>query len=381
MTDSSPSAPGDAEHAFRRPARSVRTVRAAGDVRESHGGRRLATGIGDRGAFIVLAHLFARPSPCCTYSRPRPRSVAAWIVLAVIVGVVGVIARSCRADCPTGSSWCSWPASSRRSGSTHRHRRDARRSASSHGRRGGCGGADVVATVRGSRIPLVAATAIGAVLAAARAHADRRPPASRRRRRRRLSAVSARVLVRSLAISGFRRLVQVASSTCRSCRARSARSRSAVGMRASEELARLDFAAEKLLDDVGSGRHLASRCRPTRPNWPARSPPRCACTSSRAAARPGCTTRSPSPSTSATGSPSTIQPAPPGCSPGAARRPAARAWLLVTTPKRRGAAADRASSRCRERTDESDPESRDSHPSRRRECPATCRPGDVGRYR
>lgn len=39
---------------FRRPSRSAR---AAGDVRESHGGRRLATGITIASAFIIIGHL------------------------------------------------------------------------------------------------------------------------------------------------------------------------------------------------------------------------------------------------------------------------------------------------------------------------------------
>ena len=61
------------------------------------------------------------------------------------------------------------------------------------------------------------------------------------------------VLIATLAIGGFRRLVgreldlSLVQSTVGT-------SRSAVGMRASEELAQLDFDAETLLDDVGSGR-------------------------------------------------------------------------------------------------------------------------------
>ena len=61
------------------------------------------------------------------------------------------------------------------------------------------------------------------------------------------------LLLVSLAISGFRRLVgreldlSLVQSTVGTAR-------SAVGMRASEELAQLDFDAETLLDDVGSGR-------------------------------------------------------------------------------------------------------------------------------
>ena len=61
------------------------------------------------------------------------------------------------------------------------------------------------------------------------------------------------MLLATLAIRGFRRLVRreldlsLVQSTVGT-------PRSAVGMRASEELAQLDFDAETLLDDVGSGR-------------------------------------------------------------------------------------------------------------------------------
>ena len=61
------------------------------------------------------------------------------------------------------------------------------------------------------------------------------------------------VLLVTLAVSGFRRLVgleldlSLVQSTVGT-------PRSAVGMRASEELAQLDFDAETLLDDIGSGR-------------------------------------------------------------------------------------------------------------------------------
>ena len=110
-----------------------------------------------------------------------------------------------------------------------------------------------VAAVRGSRIPLAAATAIAAVLVAeALMQIDTAGITVVPGVAVALSAVFP-VLIATLAISGFRRLVgreldlSLVQSTVGT-------SRSAVGMRASEELAQLDFDAETLLDDVGSGR-------------------------------------------------------------------------------------------------------------------------------
>ena len=251
MTEHAPRS-GRPEHAFRRPARSVRTVRAASDVRESHGGRRLATGITIAAAFIVSAHLLHAIAMLPYYGLglgPWP----AWIALAAVVGV-GVIARFVSRVLPdwlylvllAGLVAPVWLDVIATAGMLDDGVMPTAAAAA---------GAVMmpVAAVRGSRIPLAAATAISAVLAAEAlmqintAGIDVVPGVA--------VALSAAfpVLIATLAISGFRRLVgreldlSLVQSTVGT-------SRSAVGMRASEELAQLDFDAETLLDDVGSGR-------------------------------------------------------------------------------------------------------------------------------
>jgi hypothetical protein len=110
-----------------------------------------------------------------------------------------------------------------------------------------------VAAVRGSRVPLIVAAAIGLVLGVEAAL--QLPSGSRYLAAGLAVAASAvfPVILAALAISGFRRLVgleldlSLVQSTVGT-------PRTAVGMRASEELAQLDFDAETLLDDVGSGR-------------------------------------------------------------------------------------------------------------------------------
>ncbi len=88
----------------------------------------------------------------------------------------------------------------------------------------------------------------------------------------------------------------------------------AVGMLASDELARLDLAAEKLLDAVANGSDPLPLSDASRPS-PPRSRPNCDCTSSRGAARPGSTTRSRSRTTSAARSASRIRSRSPATSP------------------------------------------------------------------
>jgi hypothetical protein len=252
MSEHAPATGGRADHQFRRPARSVRTVRAAADVRESHGGRRLATGITIAAVLIVLAHLvhaIAQAPYVLTGRGPWP----AWIALGVVVGV-GVIWRSVSRILPdwlylvllAGLVAPLWLDVSATAGQLERGVTPTAAAAA---------GAVLmpVAAIRGSRVPLVAASVIAAVLATEAL----------------LQVESAKlfvvpgvavaatavvpVLLATLAISGFRRLVgreldlSLVQSTVGTAR-------TAVGMRASEELAQLDFDAETLLDDVGSGR-------------------------------------------------------------------------------------------------------------------------------
>ena len=252
MSDPAAATGGRAEHQFRRPARSVRTVRAAADVRESHGGRRLATGITIAAVIIVLAHLVhaIAQAPYFLIGRaPWP----AWIALGAVVGV-GVIARFVSRVLPdwlylvllaglVAPLWLDVSATASQLGSGVMPTAAA------------AAGAVLmpVAAIRGSRVPLIAASVSAAV------HATEALLQSESAKLFVVPglAVAASavfpVLLATLAISGFRRLVgreldlSLVQSTVGTAR-------SAVGMRASEELAQLDFDAETLLDDVGSGR-------------------------------------------------------------------------------------------------------------------------------
>lgn len=236
--------------ALRRRARSARDAR---DVRESRGGRRLATGITVAAGLIVLAHLVHTIvlAPYFLLSGPGPWP--AWIALAGVVGI-GALSRI---------FWRSLPdwlyvlllialvapvaldlfatAGLLRFGVTPTTAPAA---------------AAVlmpVAAIRGTRVPLAVAGAIGAAIAIqAAVQADAAGVAAVAGVAVAASAVFPVLLV-TLGIDGFRRLVgreldlSLVQSTVGT-------SRSAVGMRASEELAQLDFDAETLLDDVGSGR-------------------------------------------------------------------------------------------------------------------------------
>ncbi|GAA4367967.1 hypothetical protein [Agromyces bauzanensis] len=235
---------------FRRPARSARV---AGDVRESHGGRRLATGITIAAAFIILGHLVHAIALAPYFLLSGPGPWPAWIALAVVVGI-GVASRMVSRTLPdwlyvllllalVAPVGLDLAASA---GLLHHGVTPTAAAAA---------GAVLmpVAAVRGTRIPLAAAGAIAVAIAiqvlmqvdTARTGAVAGVAVA-------ASAVMPVLLV-ALAIDGFRRLVgreldlSLVQSTV-------ATSRSAVGMRASEELAQLDFDAETLLDDVGSGR-------------------------------------------------------------------------------------------------------------------------------
>jgi hypothetical protein len=234
---------------FRRPSRSAR---AAGDVRESHGGRRLATGITIAAVCIVLAHLLHAVA-MSDYYRPGPGPWPAWIALGVIL-CVGVISRFVSRNLP---DWLYavllvalivpvWLDVSATAGLLAFGVMPTAAAA-----------AGVVlmpvTAIRGSRIPPAASVAIAAVLvveavvqavdAGAYTVAGLAVAAS----------ACFPVLLTAFCVTGFRRLVRreldlsLVQSTV-------ATPRTAVGMRASEELARLDFDAETLLDGVGSGR-------------------------------------------------------------------------------------------------------------------------------
>jgi hypothetical protein len=234
---------------FRRP---VRSARAAGDVRESHGGRRLATGITIAAGLVILAHL-AHTVALLPYYLPGRGPWPAWIALASVVAI-GVVARLISRNLPgwlyvlllIGLVVPLWLDVWATAGRLHFGVTPTAAAAA---------GAVLmpVAAIRGPKVPLTVATTIGLVLAVEAAL--QLPSASRYMAAGIAVAASAvfPVLLIALAINGYRRLVgleldlSLVQSTVGT-------PRTAVGMRASEELAQLDFDAETLLDDVGSGR-------------------------------------------------------------------------------------------------------------------------------
>ncbi|HEY6800911.1 MAG TPA: hypothetical protein VI121_09725 [Agromyces sp.] len=237
------------ERHFRRPDRSARAAR---DVRESHGGRRLATGVTFAAAIIILAHL-AHAVALMPFFPPGPGPWPAWVALAVVIGV-GVLARLVGRNLP---SWLfvvllaglivpiwldvSATAGLLRDGVTPTAAAAA--------------GAVLmpVAAVWGTRIAVASAAAIASLLAALALAQTGSAGAYTVVGVAVAASAIFPVLLVAVAIGGFRRLVgleldlSLVQSTIGT-------PRSAVGMRASEELAQLDFDAETLLDDVGSGR-------------------------------------------------------------------------------------------------------------------------------
>lgn len=243
--------PRDTTHEvqFRRPTRSAR---AAEDIRSAHGGRRLAAGATVACVSIVLGHLLHAwgLAPVVPPGRsPWP----AWIALG-LVAVGGVVATRGLSRVPDWvfavllaalavPIWLDMAASSDllRLGITPTAAPAAAALlmpvAALRETRGPLAAATVIAGVLGLQALLQASeagtrTVVGVAIAA--------------------SAIVPVVLV-VIAVRGFRRLVgreldlTLVQSTVST-------PRSAVGMRASEELAELDYDAESLLDDVGAGR-------------------------------------------------------------------------------------------------------------------------------
>ena len=241
-----------AEHQpFRRPNRSAL---AAGDVRERHGGRRLATGVTITAAIVITADLL-RAMLLAPFYPVGIGPWAAWLSLAAILGV-GVASRLISRSKPL-PDWLYvallvalavpvWLDVDRDLG-VPRPWGDAHR-------RGGRGGG----AHAGRGDPRHAGAARGRVRDRRR-HRDVDTPAGGRGRRVHRVGLAVAVaavlptLLAVVAISGFRSLVgreldlSLVQSTVSTAP-------SAVGMQASEELAKLDFDAETLLDDVGSGR-------------------------------------------------------------------------------------------------------------------------------
>ncbi|GAA1748947.1 hypothetical protein [Agromyces humatus] len=236
---------------FRRPNRSAL---AAGDVRERHGGRRLATGVTITAAIVILADLLRAVLLAPFY----PIGIgpwAAWLSLAAILAV-GVASRLVSRSNPL-PDWLYvillvalavpvWLDVAATWGYLDRGVTPTAAAAA---------GAVLipVAAIRGTRVPLAVACAIGVVIATSTLL--QAGVAGEYTVVGLAVAVSAVLptLLAVFAISGFRSLVgreldlSLVQSTVSTAP-------SAVGMQASEELAKLDFDAETLLDDVGSGR-------------------------------------------------------------------------------------------------------------------------------
>ncbi|MFF2273297.1 hypothetical protein ACFVTX_13530 [Agromyces sp. NPDC058136] len=236
---------------FRRPRRTARTV---SDVRERHGGRRMATGITIAAAIIIVWQL-ARAVLLAPVFPPGLGPWGAWIAIFVILAV-GVVSRIFSRAQPlpdvlyitllAALAVPVWLDVSATWGLLHLGVTPTAAAAT---------GAVLmpVSAIRGTRVSLVVASTIGAVLLVETLlQASSAGPYTATGITVAASAVLPLVLT-VVAIRGFRRLVgreldlSIVQSTVTT-------PRSPFGMRASEELAQLDFEAETLLDDVGSGR-------------------------------------------------------------------------------------------------------------------------------
>ncbi|WP_350347184.1 hypothetical protein ABIQ69_11140 [Agromyces sp. G08B096] len=238
------------ERSFRRPTRSAR---AAGDVHGAHGGIRLAAGITVVAGILVAAHL-VHAVTLAPYFPPGPGPWPAWIALAVVVagGAASVSLLSRRvpdwlfAAMLAGLAvpvWLDVAATAGRLGVGVTPTAAAAAAAALM----------PIVALRGTNAPLIAAGAIGAVLAV---ESLLQLPTAGRATALGLAVAAASVVpvvLVTIAVRGFRRLVrrEVDLSLVQST---VSTPRSAVGMRASEELAQLDYDAEALLEDVGAGR-------------------------------------------------------------------------------------------------------------------------------
>ncbi|UOE44564.1 hypothetical protein [Agromyces larvae] len=237
------------ERGFRRPARSAE---AAGNVHAGHGGRRLATGIAVAAGFLAAGHLVHALIQAPVFP-PGTGSWPAWILLATL-GVAAAIA-----VVASGFAVPTWLLAGALVGLAAVVALDVSATA---GRLhlgitptaavAAAAALLPIAAMRRTRTPLVAACAVGVVLAV---EALWQPDAGRALVLGLAIAASAvlPMVLGVTAIEGFRRLVRrevdlsLVQSTVTT-------PESAVGMRASEELVNLDRDAEDLLEDVGSGR-------------------------------------------------------------------------------------------------------------------------------
>jgi len=238
------------DRSFRRPARSAR---AAVDAYGSHGGTRLALGAAVAAGILVVAHL-VHAIAIAPYFPPGPGAWPAWIALVVVAagGAAAIAALSLRVPdwlfavivvalaVPVGLDVVAT------AGLLHVGVTPTAAPAAAMLLM-------PVAALRGTTAPLAAASALAAVLAG---EAVLQLPSADRNVVLGLAVAGAALLPVVLTVTtvrGFRRVArrEVDLSLVQST---VATPRSAVGMRASEELAQLDYDAEALLEDVGAGR-------------------------------------------------------------------------------------------------------------------------------
>ena len=240
---------GRRDQPFRRPTRSAR---AADDIRSAHGGIKLATGVTVAAGIVVAAYLLHALILSDLFPPGRSvvpawiafglvvlafaiavrivRHISDWLFGALLLGLavpVGLDIAATQGLLALGITFTAAPAAG--------------------------GVLMVVAALRETRVPIAAASVLAAVLAvAALAQVDEAGTKTVVGVAMAGSAVVPVVLV-TLAVRGFRRIVGLELDLSLVQSTVSTPS-SAVGMRASEELAELDYDAESLLDDVGSGR-------------------------------------------------------------------------------------------------------------------------------
>ncbi|MDR5699809.1 hypothetical protein [Agromyces aerolatus] len=238
------------EQSFRRPARSAR---AAVDAYGSHGGTRLALGAAVAAGILIAAQL-VHAVAIAPYFPPGPGPWPAWIALAVVLaaGVTTVAALSYRVpDWLFGLILVALAVPVVLDVATTATLLHVGVTATA-----APAAAMVlmpVAALRGTAGPLAATSVLAGALAV---EALLQLPSAGRSVVFGLAVAGTALLPVALTVMtvrGFRRLArrEVDLSLVQST---VATPRTAVGMRASEELAQLDFDAESLLEDVGAGR-------------------------------------------------------------------------------------------------------------------------------
>ncbi|SFR86907.1 hypothetical protein SAMN05428970_3366 [Agromyces sp. CF514] len=237
------------EHSFLRPARSAR---AASNIRSSHGGRRLAIGATIAAGIIIAGHL-VHAATMAPYFPPGLGPWAGWFALAAVVAV-GCVGWQVFRGMPdwlyvlllAGLIAPAWLDIQATSGLAQIGVLPTAAPAV---------GAVLmpVSTIRSRVVPLVVACGVAAAILV---EAAVQIPVAGGAAVPLFALAVATVLPVAVTVAmlrGFSRVVRheadlsLVQSTVGTAR-------SAVGMRASEELARLDFDAENLLEDVAAGR-------------------------------------------------------------------------------------------------------------------------------